>query len=454
MYPRHNAPRHLARRTLGLSLVLSIVGVTSGVGVHAAGRSAAPLTLAMEDWAPAAADVAMYQPCEKKLHMSIKFAFVPRTGYEAKLQTQFAAGAAPDIYDAPPEDVEYYSSKGQALDLLPYLKAMHLPYNNVPPQAQFWAGGKVGGKLLTIVQGMQSMYIFYNKDVFKQAGVAPPPHDAAHAWTWSQFVAVAKKLTVDRQGRHPGDKGFDSRHIQRYGINIPLWYAPLLPLIQSNGGSDFDKTGTHFTMNQPAAADVIQDVADLALKYHVMPTPSQFSSGAGSITLASGRLGMEFNGNWQVYTYGYPKSTFSWGIGVLPRFKQYRGFYFAGSGFLVSPKTAHPREAALMDYCLSYQGLSNYQTGIWVPASKNLLYGSGYRTWADNRYHPEYYRSVVVDTIKDSPTPPFNYMTQFGPLWLNQIPPALDKIFAGQPAQTVLTQLKPQIDAMLASGAR
>jgi len=449
MFSRRSVSSRLARRVLGLSALLSLVGVSS-VAHAATGRATAPITLTMEDWAPADAIATMYKPCEKKLNVKVQFIFTPRAGYETKLQTQFAAGTAPDIYDAPPEEVEYYGSKGQILDQVPYLKTLGRPVNRVVPQAQFWAGGKVGTKLYAQAQGAQSIFIFYNKDVFKKAGVTAPPSDAAHAWTWAQFVAVAKQLTVDRQGRHPDNKGFDARHIQRYGVNIPLWYAPLLPLVWSNGGSDFDPTGKHFTLNQPAAAQAIQAVADLALKDHVMPTPSQFTSGAGSITLASGRLGMEFNGNWQVYFNTHPKGAFSWGIGVLPRFKQYRAFYFAGSGFVVWSKTPHALEAVRFDDCMTYEGLDNYQTGLWVPSSTNLLYGDGAKTWIGTSVHPANYKSVVIDTIKNAPTPPFNSVVQFGPVWTNLLTPALNRIMAGEPAQKVLTSVKPQVDALLA----
>ncbi len=448
MYPRHGLSRRNTRLALGLSAALSLVCAASGA--HAAGRADAPLTLTLQDWAPAAAVASVYQPCESKLNVKVNFSFVPRTGYETKLQTQFVGGTAPDIYDAPPEEVQYYASKGQALDQVPYLKQLGRPTNRIIPQAQFWAGGKVGTKLYAQAQGAQSMFLFYSKDAFAQAGLTTPPSDAAHAWTWPQFVAVAKKLTVDRNGRHPDDAGFDARHIRRYGVNIPQLYLQLLPLVLSNGGSDFDPSGKHFTLNQPAGAQAIQEIADLALKDHVMPTPSQFTSGAGSITLASGRLGMEINGNWNVYFYGYPKATFTWGIGVLPRFKQYRAFYFAGSGYLVSSKTAHPKEAVQFDDCMSYQGLDNYKTGLWVPSSTDLLYGAGAASWIGTSYHPANYKSVVIDTIRYAPTPPFNYITQYGPIWTNTLTPALDRIFAGQPAQAVLDGLKPQIDAQLA----
>ena len=309
----------------------------------------------------------------------------------------------------------------------------------------------MGTKLWAQAQGGQSMYLFYNSDDFKKAGLALPPSDAAHAWTWQQFVAVAEKLTLDRNGRHPGDPTFDPRHIQQYGVNIGLWYATLLPLIWSNGGRDFDSSGKHFLLNQPAAAQVIQAFADLALKEHVMPTPSALTSGAGSLTVASGRVAMEFNGNWQLYTYTYPKPTFNFGIGVLPRFKQYHGFYFAGSGFVVSPKTNYPKQAVQFDDCMTYQGLNNYQTGLWVPTSNNNLYGSGTKTWLNNSVHPSNYRSVVIDTIKTAYTPPFNYVAQFGPIWTNTLTPVLNQIEAGTPAEKALTAVKPQIDALLAS---
>jgi len=100
------------RLGLGLLIALPIAGLGTTTS-----RAADPLTLTLQDWAPSAAIATMYQPCEAKLHMNIKFSFVPRTGYETKLQTQFASGTSPDIYDAPPEEVEYYGARGQALDL-------------------------------------------------------------------------------------------------------------------------------------------------------------------------------------------------------------------------------------------------------------------------------------------------------------------------------------------------
>ena len=37
-------------------------------------------------------------------------------------------------------------------------------------------------------------------------------------WTWAEFIDVCKKLTVDANGKHPGEEGFDKDNIKTYGI--------------------------------------------------------------------------------------------------------------------------------------------------------------------------------------------------------------------------------------------
>lgn len=39
--------------------------------------------------------------------------------------------------------------------------------------------------------------MFYNKDMFDAANVEYPPTNADEAWSWDEFVEVAKQLTLD-----------------------------------------------------------------------------------------------------------------------------------------------------------------------------------------------------------------------------------------------------------------
>ena len=318
MLSAYLVPPRLVRLALVLSAVLSIacLGVPAA---HATGRTGAPITLKFQSWDPPAVTNQFIKPCEK-LHPDIHVQTLNVPGnYVVKMETEFAAGKAPDFFYGDEAQTLKWGAAGKLLNQLPYLKAMGInPIKDFLPQGQYWANGKAssgvffGGAVAT-----EDVYIFYNKNVFAQAGVAPPPSDVAHAWTWPQFLAVARQLTVDRHGHHPGQAGFDARHIVRYGVSLaPTYWPDILPLIYSNGGQVFDKTNRHFAMDQPAASDAIQAVAELALKEHVMPTPTQMATGAGSITLGSGRLAMQIDGNWAIYFDQYPKKTFPLGIGV------------------------------------------------------------------------------------------------------------------------------------------
>jgi multiple sugar transport system substrate-binding protein len=446
------APRRLARLALGLAIVLSIV-CSSSLGAHATGLIAAPVSLKYLTWDPPNVTNNYTQPCAKKLpNIHVQVEQSPRTGYEVKVQTEFAAGTAPDFFQSPENTTLEWGRKGLLLDQAPYRKAMHLPYGgNLLAAAQY----RNGNKLFGVDALISTMDITFNKQVFQDARVAFPPADAAHAWTWAQFVAVARQLTVDRQGRHPGEGNFDARHIQRYGVSLDggAWYAPVIALVRSNGGDVFDSTYKHFTLNQPAAAEAIQAMADLALKDHVMPTPTQQSSGAGSISLASGRVAMLITGTWQVDFYQHPTRQFPLGLGVLPKFKQFKDVAFAPP-WVVWAKTPNPGAAMQMIACYSEQYSSGLlaKQGLGVPTDKSLLTGAGFERWGVNADHPSTYRSAIVDTLLHySDGLPVLYMTKFSSTWDNIIQPAIDQVMTGsKSARDALRAITPQVDAVLA----
>lgn len=56
------------------------------------------------------------------------------------------------------------------------------------------------GKPVAYATANNSLVMFYNKDMFDAAGVEYPPTDVANAWTWDEFVDVAKQLTLDSTG--------------------------------------------------------------------------------------------------------------------------------------------------------------------------------------------------------------------------------------------------------------
>ncbi|MCU7700122.1 hypothetical protein ODV97_08115 [Enterococcus gallinarum] len=64
--------------------------------------------------------------------------------------------------------------------------------------------------------------LFYSTKYFEEKGVEVPPHDVNQAWDWDKFVSILKELTVDRNGNHPGDAGFDEKISKPMGSPILL----------------------------------------------------------------------------------------------------------------------------------------------------------------------------------------------------------------------------------------
>ncbi|MER3417445.1 MAG: hypothetical protein C4297_14745 [Gemmataceae bacterium] len=108
-----------------------------------------------------------------------------------------------------------------------------------------------------------TMILGYRVDLYKEAGIAKAPE------TWDEFLAVAKKLTVDLNG--------DGR-IDRYGVG---WYAgrisdgitqQWLPFHASFGARIWDEANwrAQGVINSPEAVRALQYFVDFNLKHKVV----------------------------------------------------------------------------------------------------------------------------------------------------------------------------------------
>ena len=113
------------------------------------------------------------------------------------------------------------------------------------------------------------LILYYNKDMFDAANEPYPSADTPY--TWDEFVAVAKRLTFDENGKHPGEEGFDPEKIVQYGAFVNNWTWQMEVWALSNGGAWFSEDGNEVLINSPEAIESIQKVADLALVEHVAP---------------------------------------------------------------------------------------------------------------------------------------------------------------------------------------
>ena len=92
-------------------------------------------------------------------------------------------------------------------------------------------------------QNVSSLVVYYNADLFRDAGVSLP----ASGWSWDEMVDAAERLTRDDD---------DDGTVDVYGLGVDPEIIRVAPLIWSNGGTlvDDETSPTRFALNGPAVA--------------------------------------------------------------------------------------------------------------------------------------------------------------------------------------------------------
>ena len=195
--------------------------------------------------------------------------------YMSKLTSMVAAGTSPDTLFTPQDYYKTFCKQGLMLDIQDYLDAdSELDVERYFLQPQEDSRSAYEGRWHGIGCCWVGGHLFYNNEMFQEAGIEPPSTDPEKAWTWDHFIEVAKQLTLDSQGRHPDDAGFDPQDIVQWGIDHQTGgYFPETFLLQ-NGVQSYDESTNRFNFAEPAAVEGLQNVADLMHKHHVAPLGS------------------------------------------------------------------------------------------------------------------------------------------------------------------------------------
>jgi multiple sugar transport system substrate-binding protein len=125
--------------------------------------------------------------------------------------------------------------------------------------------------------------IAFNRALFERLGVPPPDRlSRERKWTWEAFVTTLRDVTR-------GAPGTPERTIGWQPENANLDWA--CAWIWRNGGELFSKDLKRCLLNEPAAVEAVQGMADLHLRYQVVnlgPQQADFPGG-----FASGRVAMQ-----------------------------------------------------------------------------------------------------------------------------------------------------------------
>jgi len=290
--------------------------------------------------------------------------------------------------------------------------------------------------------------------------IEPPSNDSREAWEWDYFLEVARQLTVDTNGKHPGESGFDVDSVDRWGVYWDKWWMELIGPIESNGGKYIDPDTGLLALDQPATFEAIQRIADLTLVHQVAPLASVLQQLGMSNTqmLETGKLAMAIDGSWALAWMHKIEPTL--GTAVLPKIQQpATGLQAHLHSAFAASKYPEAAWRWVRFLATEYYQLQFLRMGLWLPSQTSLMTEEGLAKWMTTRVsptegvHPPGYELIVTEDV-----PKYGHILYQPPGYQEvdaALAPAFDAIWIGdKTAEEALSEVAPDVNAIFEEALR
>ncbi|MBL8049497.1 MAG: sugar ABC transporter substrate-binding protein [Chthonomonas sp.] len=261
----------------------------------------------------------------------VELIHIPSQGdYRKRLGADFAANTPADVVLINYRRYAQFAAKGVVEPLGPYLEK-----SSLIKKEDFYGEAirpfVFKGELYGIPQNLSSLVVYYNKNLFDEAGL---PHPKS-TWTWDEFVSTAKMLTKDRDGDGKMDV---------YGLGTEVSLQRLIPFVWQAGGEIVDdaENPTSLNLGDPGFQKALQWFIDLRAVHKVIPDQVEEKSEDSETRFQNGRTAMFLNSRRGVPTYR-EITGFEWDVVALPVGKQAAGILHADAYFM--PKAAKDKAA-------------------------------------------------------------------------------------------------------------
>ena len=345
---------------------------------------------------------------DSQSNISVRVEQIPWEVYETVLRTRATARLMPDAGMLLEGSVASFAKAGLLANSATMYAANDMPLDSVTFR-------DTNGNPVAYSSSNEILMLFYNVDMFDSAGVPHPSPRVQDAWNWDQFVEVARRLTFDTAGRTPGQAGFDRNNIRQYGVLVEnlAWQLEVWAL--SNGGGFYNANGTEVIIDQPAAIEAIQRVADLHLVHNVSPFSPGLTDDGVQRSMLAGNVAMTTNGQWNVGT-AFPGSGIRYGVAPLPYMRERLTINTSGAAVVFNTGNTQRTTAAMefIKFMTDVEAVWDtlVASGIWMP-NKIKYYTDPALTarWINNPNFPPNYQVAVVDYTLSHARPAAWYYT-------------------------------------------
>ena len=269
--------------------------------------------------------------------------------YRARLGADFAAGDPADVVLINYRRYAPFAAMGVLEPLAPYLRASDVisagDFYQVATEPFTWRG-----QLMCIPQNISSLVVYYDRDLFDAAGLPYPTDD----WTWDEFLAAAKALTLDLDGDGTTDQ---------YGVGIEPSIFRLAPFVWANGGElvvlESGQRPIRLALDSRASREAVEWFVALQTEHGVVPDAVAAAARDDASRFLDGTTAMYFDSRRFTPT-ARTIDSFAWDVAALPVGQRARG---------------HPALGRLLHGC----GHRGQGRGLGLHRVRQLARGPGHR---------------------------------------------------------------------------
>jgi multiple sugar transport system substrate-binding protein len=215
-----------------------------------------------------------------------------------QMSTFCAGGKCPDVLMAWELTYAGLADRGVLLDLTTMLArdrafATELNADSVPALYETFT---FGGGQYALPEQWSGNFLFYNRKLFAEANLTPPPARWDKAWSFAEFLDAARALTKRDGAGKVTQWGFVDTW-------VPYYSAGLFGMNNGTPWCTPRTNPTHLNLDDDAFVEGIQFYADLAFRHQVAPKPADQQSMSTMDLFSSGRAAMALGGHWRYQTF-------------------------------------------------------------------------------------------------------------------------------------------------------
>lgn len=285
--------------------------------------------------------------------VKVNLTIMPWSDYWQKVQAATVSNTLPDIMVMSVAYIEQYAKAGVVIDLKDYIDRDldRSEYYEFAMETTRLDDGHEYGMPWNIVENC----LFYNKDMFDEAGIAYPDE----TWTWDTLRETAIQLTDASKNQY----GFSMTTTDETAFDS---------LIYSYGGAIVSDDLTTCLIDQQGAVDAITFLRGMILDDQCMAPPSEDATGISNFS--TGLVAMAVDGCWSLETMA-TATGLNWDIAPIPSGPAGRTPRAWSDSICITKSCEDPETAwSFIKYLVSADGqttdnLSSTRIPVYIPAS-------------------------------------------------------------------------------------